>query len=67
MNLASGSDDLEVGTDLHSCTSEPQLSKPFTLDGYKVALIDTPGFNDTEMSDSMVLGKITAFLERTYV
>jgi len=65
-NLASGSDDLKVGTDLNSCTSEIQLSKPFTLDGRKVVLIDTPGFNDTEISDSEVLRMITAFLERTY-
>lgn len=65
MNLASGSDDLKVGTDLLSCTSEIQLSKAFTLDGRKVALIDTPGFNDTEMSDSKILRMITAFLERT--
>ena len=67
MNLASGHNDLEVGTDLRSCTFEPQLSKPFILDGRGVVLIDTPGFNDAEMSDSVVLGKITAFLERTYV
>ena len=66
-NLASGSDDLKVGTDLFSCTSEIQLSKPFTIDGRKVVLIDTPGFNDTEMSDSKILAMITTFLERTYV
>lgn len=65
-NLASGSEDLEVGSDLISCTSECQLSKPFTVDGRKVVLVDTPGFNDTEMSDTKVLRMIAAFLERTY-
>lgn len=67
MNLASGSDDLKVGIDLNSCTSEVQLSKPFTLDGRRVALIDTPGFNDTTKGDFEVLRMISAFLERTYV
>jgi len=65
-NLVSGSDDLEVGTDLCSCTSKIQLSKPFALDGHRVALIDTPGFNDTTMGDFEILRMITAFLERTY-
>ena len=66
-NLASGSDDLKVGTNLHSCTSEIQLSKPFTLDGRRVVLIDTPGFNDTTKGDFEILSMITAFLERTCV
>ena len=55
-----------MGSDLNSCTSECQLSKPFTVDGRKVVLVDTPGFNDTEMSDTKVLRMIAAFLERTY-
>lgn len=31
-----------------------------------VTLIDTPGFADTEMSDSDVLGEIAAWMERSY-
>ena len=49
---------------LFSCTSEPQPSKPFTVDGRKVVLFDTPGFNDANMSDTEVLRKIAAILER---
>jgi predicted GTPase len=56
-----------VGIDLHSCTSEIQLSKPFILDGRRVVLIDTPGFNDTTKGDFEILRIITAFLEKAYV
>jgi len=66
VNLASGSEDLKVGTDLNSCTSDIQLSKPFTFDRRRVLLIDTPGFNDTTKGDFEILRMITAFLERTY-
>jgi len=66
INLASGQDDLKVGKDLDSCTPEVQHSKPFTIDGRQVVLIDTPGFNDTTMSDFKVMMMITALLERSY-
>ena len=61
INLASGSN-LRVGTGLDSCTAEVQLANKFTLDGRSVTLIDTPGFDDTVLSDSDILEMIAAFL-----
>ena len=61
MNQASGSH-LKVGKDLDSCTSEIQESGEFILDGRRVVLIDTPGFDDTHQSDTDVFKSIAAFL-----
>ena len=61
MNQASGSH-LKVGEDLESCTSEIQESGEFILDGQRVVLIDTPGFDDTNKSDTDVFRSIAAFL-----
>ena len=47
---------------LKSCTTEVQLAEKFTLDGRKVLLVDTPGFDDTSKSDAEVLEMIAAFL-----
>ncbi|KAJ8456741.1 hypothetical protein ONZ45_g18596 [Pleurotus djamor] len=65
INLASG-DSLRVGAGLRSCTSEVQVSKPVQLDGRRAFLVDTPGFDDTSMSDTDVLGMISAFLATSY-
>ena len=64
INLASGSS-LQVGHDLESCTVEVQLADVFTVDGRRVILIDTPGFDDTSMSDMDILRLIAAFLATT--
>ena len=61
INLASGSN-LRVGMGLESCTAEVKIADEFTLDGRTVALIDTPGFDDTSMSDGEILKIIAAFL-----
>jgi hypothetical protein len=53
---------LKVGGDLDSCTSEIQESGEFILDGRRVILIDTPGFDDNYKSDMDVLKSIAAFL-----
>ena len=50
---------------LESCTAEVQLADEFTLDGRRVILIDTPGFDDTSKSDTDVLKMIAAFLATT--
>ena len=50
---------------MESCTSDVEIAKEFTLDGRKVVLIDTPGFDDTNKSDTEVLRLIAAFLEKT--
>lgn len=64
INLASGSN-LQVGASLESCTYEVQLAEEFTLDGRRVVLIDTPGFDDTTKSDTDVLRMISSFLATT--
>ena len=61
MNRASGSS-LKVGDDLNSCTSKIQETEEFVLDGQRVMLVDTPGFDDTYRSDTDVLRSIAAFL-----
>jgi hypothetical protein len=65
VNLISGSH-LETGSSLKSCTSEVQISRPFHFEHCRVTLIDTPGFDDTDMSDTEVLRMIAAFLSATY-
>jgi hypothetical protein len=40
-----------------------QIAGAFYLDGRRVVLIDTPGFDDTSKSDTDVLKLIAAFLE----
>jgi hypothetical protein len=64
INAGSGSN-LRIGTNLGSCTTEVQLSNTFTLDGRRVLLADTPGFDDTHRSDTDILRLIAAFLETT--
>ena len=66
INLISGSD-LRVGDELTSCTSDVQLARPFELDGRMITLIDTPGFDDTNKSDTDILKLIALFLSTTYV
>ena len=62
INLASGSN-LRVGEGLESCTDDVHVSQVFDLDGRRVTLLDTPGFDDTNKSDTDILAVITAFLE----
>lgn len=62
INVASGSD-LRVGMGLESCTNEVQTSQSFMLDGKRVVLVDTPGFDDTTKSDTDVLKMIAAYLQ----
>jgi len=50
---------------LESCTPEVQLSNEFTLNGRRVVLIDTPGFDDTTKSDTVILKNIATFLATT--
>ena len=54
-----------IGMDLESGTSEVQLGDEFTLDRRQVILIDMPGFDDTNKSDTDILKSIAAFLATT--
>ena len=61
INLISGSN-LGIASGLQSCTNTVQFGGGFNLDGRRVMLIDTPGFDDTTRSDTDVLTMIAAFL-----
>lgn len=65
INLASGSN-LPVGEGLRSCTSKIETGYPFELFGRTITLVDTPGFDDTNLSDRDVLKMIAAYLSSTY-
>ena len=66
INLASGSD-LTVGEGLESCTYDVNVGLDFELDGRCVTLIDTPGFDDTNRSDTDILATIAVHLEKACV
>ncbi|EAU87550.2 hypothetical protein CC1G_12349 [Coprinopsis cinerea okayama7 len=58
---------LPVSSGLKSCTNDVAVSEPFTLDGRKMRLIDTPGFDDSNRSDAEVLGTISDFLAKLFI
>jgi len=65
INLASSSD-MTVGTGLQSCTDAIQVAKSFILDGRRVTLIDTPGFDDTTKNDGQILEMISYYFSQEY-
>ncbi|CAE6479681.1 unnamed protein product [Rhizoctonia solani] len=64
-NDASGGD-LGVGRGLHSWTRAVQKSAAFRIDGRTVVLLDTPGFDDEEISDVGTLKQIAGYLSANY-
>jgi len=62
INLVTGSSQ-GVSSGLQSCTNTVQVVEPFDFDDRRVALIDTPGFDDTAQSDTGILWMIAAFLK----
>jgi hypothetical protein len=66
VNLVSGSN-LAVRRGLQPVTDAVQAGGAFHLDGHRVVLIDTPGFDDTTKSDTDILKMIAAFLQQSYV
>ncbi|KAJ3509702.1 hypothetical protein NMY22_g16205 [Coprinellus aureogranulatus] len=65
INLVSGSQ-LRTSEGLKSCTEVVAATDPFPVDGRKVVLVDTPGFDDTTRSDSEILKLIADFLATSY-
>ncbi|KAG8733348.1 hypothetical protein FRC11_006952 [Ceratobasidium sp. 423] len=63
VNDATGTDSMPVGHDLPSCTNQVMASEIFKLDGQDIVLFDTPGFDDTTISDADTLKRIAEFLE----
>ena len=50
---------------LRSCTSKVETGDTFELFGKSITLIDTPGFDDTTMSDTDILKMIALYLSTT--
>ncbi|KAJ3484493.1 hypothetical protein NLI96_g5619 [Meripilus lineatus] len=65
INLASDGS-LPVSDELVSCTSEIVLSNVFEIDGRRIVIIDTPGFDDTSKPDSEILSMIASYLNESY-
>ncbi|KAH9205376.1 P-loop containing nucleoside triphosphate hydrolase protein [Leptodontidium sp. 2 PMI_412] len=57
--------DLQIGHSLTSCT-EDVLAVPCRIDNENVMLVDTPGFSDTNFSDTEILRRIAAWMKDTY-
>ncbi|GJE89960.1 GTP-binding protein [Phanerochaete sordida] len=64
-NLLSDSD-LAVGEGLKSCTTKVETANTFELYGKLITLVDTPGFDDTTVSDTDILKMIAVYLSSTY-
>ncbi|KAK1750449.1 P-loop containing nucleoside triphosphate hydrolase protein [Echria macrotheca] len=54
-----------VGDSLMSCTSKISIH-PARINGKDVFLVDTPGFDDTNRSDAVVLGDVADWLNRSF-
>ncbi|KAK6222938.1 hypothetical protein LQW54_000749 [Pestalotiopsis sp. IQ-011] len=66
INAAADKHNLKVGDDIFSCTQEI-ASESFEYNGRKITLIDTPGFDDTYVSDADVLKTVATHLTDTYI
>ncbi|KAF6761884.1 P-loop containing nucleoside triphosphate hydrolase protein, partial [Ephemerocybe angulata] len=64
-NLVSGSA-FRTSNGLRSCTDAVDVTEPFEVDGRRVVLVDTPGFDDTTKSDTDILTLIAEFLASSY-
>ncbi len=58
---ASGQGDLGIGHGLDPCTQDP-LAIHFNLDGHRIVLIDTPGFDDDQRNDIEILSDVANWL-----
>lgn len=65
INTASGSN-FQTSGGLRACSAVVTQTRPFLIDGRKVILVDTPGFDDTEKSDADILKLIADFLSSSY-
>ena len=50
-----------------SCTTKVELANEFTVGERRVILIDTPGPDDTNVSDAEILNMIAVFLATAWV
>ncbi|KAJ2935815.1 hypothetical protein H1R20_g1277, partial [Candolleomyces eurysporus] len=67
INLATQSTNkLQVGHSVQSCTDVVERADPFDLAGRRIVLFDTPGFDDTNKSETEILRIIAFELEKQY-
>jgi len=64
--LGKGDDGIKVGHGLQSCTANVSVAPSFTLGGHRIRLIDTPGFDDTNRTNTEILEIISQYLDITY-
>ncbi|KAL4242503.1 P-loop containing nucleoside triphosphate hydrolase [Abortiporus biennis] len=65
INLVSGGN-LATEAGLISCTNQVTCSRTFEIGGKNVTLVDTPGFDDSTLSDTDVLKMIALHLSMIY-
>ncbi|KAJ2922056.1 hypothetical protein H1R20_g15030, partial [Candolleomyces eurysporus] len=67
INLATQSPNkLQVGHSIQSCTDVVERADTFDLGGRRIVLFDTPGFDDTNKSETEILRIIAFELEKQY-
>ncbi|KAI6039632.1 P-loop containing nucleoside triphosphate hydrolase protein [Pisolithus marmoratus] len=67
VDRAVGTPDTSAGHDLTSCTKEVRAVRYPHADGVRnIVLVDTPGFDDTFVTDAQILKKIARWLKSTY-
>jgi predicted GTPase len=62
INALTGARSVNVSDSLDSETSDIKVT-PWTFSRRRFKLVDTPGFDDTKLSDTAVLKKIADFLQ----
>ncbi|KAI1338463.1 P-loop containing nucleoside triphosphate hydrolase protein [Xylariaceae sp. FL0016] len=65
ISKVTGRKDLKIGHSLTSCTRDIEVIET-KIDGRVVRFVDTPGFSDTNLSDSEVLQLIADYLAAAY-
>ncbi|KAG6332874.1 hypothetical protein ID866_6209 [Astraeus odoratus] len=66
INLAVGRPDATVGHDLISCTNQVRTVR-YSDNIHNIVLVDTPGFDDTYLSDTQILKMIADWLKESYM
>jgi len=72
INTLLGEERMLVGHELTSCTIQPQaitinpIPHHSHLKGYRLVLVDTPGFDDNYTGDVEILGRIAQWLKTSY-
>ena len=66
VRMATGRSEIAVNNDLNSQTRAVQSIRCLHPDGRRnIVLVDTPGFDDTDLSDAQILRIIAHWLKKT--